>query len=119
QGARRGAVASGRRAPCVARRRGQSRECSSAAIVKPAALIDAIILSSGWRRWLIAFAAGALSALAMAPFEAWPVLFLTFPVLVWLIDSARVRPAGGAFGAAVIGWWFGFGYFLAGLYWVG
>src|SRR5262245_2474687 len=31
--------------------------------------------------------------------------------------------AGGRFGgvlaAAVVGWWFGFGYFLAGLYWVG
>jgi apolipoprotein N-acyltransferase len=87
--------------------------------VNPAALIDVVILSSGWRRWLIAFAAGALSALAMAPFDAWPVLFLTFPVLVWLIDSVRVRPAGGMIGAAVTGWWFGFGYFLAGLYWVG
>jgi apolipoprotein N-acyltransferase len=87
--------------------------------VTPAALIDVIILSSGWRRWLIAFAAGALSALAMAPFNAWPVLFLTFPVLVWLIDGVRVRPAGGMIGAAVTGWWFGFGYFLAGLYWVG
>jgi len=86
--------------------------------VTPAALIDAIILSSGWRRWLIAFAAGAVSALAMAPFFAWPVLFLTFTVLVWLIDSVRVRPAAGMIGAAVIGWWFGFGYFLAGLYWV-
>ena len=87
--------------------------------MKTAALIDIIILSSGWRRWLIAFAAGALSALAMAPFNAWPILFLTFPVLVWLIDSVRVRPAGGMIGAAVTGWWFGFGYFLAGLYWVG
>ena len=85
----------------------------------PAALIDVILLSSGWRRWLIAFAAGAVSALAVAPFFAWPVLFLTFPVLVWLIDSARLRPAAGMIGAAVTGWWFGFGYFLAGLYWVG
>src|ERR1700734_4493785 len=55
----------------------------------------------------------------MAPFFAWPVLFLTFTVLVWLIDSVRVRPAAGMIGVAVIGWWFGFGYFLAGLYWVG
>ena len=48
----------------------------------------AIILSWGWRRTAIALAAGALSALAMAPFNAWPVLFLTFPVMVWLIDGA-------------------------------
>ena len=87
--------------------------------MKPAALIDAIILSWGWRRWLIAFAAGAVSALAMAPFYAWPLLFLTFPVLVWLIDGVRAGATVGMIGAAIVGWWFGFGYFLAGLYWVG
>ena len=87
--------------------------------MKPATLIDAIILSWGWRRWLIAFAAGAVSALSMAPFFAWPLLFVTFPVLVWLIDGARKSATAGMAGAAVVGWWFGFGYFLAGLYWVG
>ena len=34
----------------------------------------AIILAWGWKRAAIALAAGALSALAMAPFNAWPVL---------------------------------------------
>ena len=82
-------------------------------------LIHAIVLSWGWRRWLIAFAAGALSALAMAPINAWPMLFLTFPVLVWLIDGAGVGRWGGVTAAAAIGWWFGFGYFIAGLYWIG
>ena len=82
-------------------------------------LIHAIVLSWGWRRRLIAFAAGALSALAMAPFNAWPILFLTFPTLVWLIDGAGVGRWGGLAVAAAIGWWFGFGYFLAGLYWIG
>jgi apolipoprotein N-acyltransferase len=87
--------------------------------VKPTALIHAIVLSYGWRRWLIAFAAGALSALAMAPLNVWPVLFLTFPTLVWLIDGAGAGHWRGVSGAAATGWWFGFGYFLAGLYWVG
>ena len=87
--------------------------------MKPTALIHAIILSFGWRRWLIAFAAGALSALAMAPFNAWPLLFLTFPTLVWLIDGAGVDRWRGIANAAATGWWFGFGYFLAGLYWIG
>ncbi len=81
--------------------------------------IHAIVLSWGWRRWLIAFVAGALSALAMAPFNAWPVLFLTFPTLVWLIDGAGVGRWGGVMVAASSGWWFGFGYFVAGLYWIG
>jgi len=87
--------------------------------VKPTALVHAIVLSFGWRRWFIAFIAGALSALAMAPINAWPILFLTFPALVWLIDGAGAGRWGGLLGAAGTGWWFGFGYFLAGLYWIG
>src|SRR5690348_13291928 len=67
---------------------------------------------------MIAFAAGAASALAMAPINAWPVLFVTFPVLIWLVDGAAGR-ASGALSAAIAGWFFGFGYFLAGVYWVG
>jgi apolipoprotein N-acyltransferase len=82
-------------------------------------LTYALILAWGWRRRLIAFAAGALSALAMAPFDAWPILFLTFPALVWLIDGAAVGRWGGVIVAATTGWWFGFGYFVAGLYWIG
>jgi apolipoprotein N-acyltransferase len=39
-------------------------------------------------------------------------------VLVWLIDGTREVPRRGL-AAAEIGWWFGFGYFLAGLFWVG
>ena len=87
--------------------------------MKPKDVVHAIVLAWGWRRWLIAFAAGALSAAAMAPLNAWPVLFLTFPVLVWLIDGAGLGRWGGITVAATTGWWFGFGYFLAGLYWVG
>lgn len=82
-------------------------------------LTYALILSWGWRRWLIAFAAGALSALAIAPFNAWPILFIAFPALVWLIDGAAAGRWGGVLVAATTGWWFGFGYFVAGLYWIG
>jgi apolipoprotein N-acyltransferase len=87
--------------------------------VKPNNLVDSIVLAWGWRRRSIAFIAGAVSALAMAPFNAWPVLFLTFPVLVLLIDGIASRGWNGLIAAADIGWWFGFGYFLAGLYWLG
>jgi apolipoprotein N-acyltransferase len=78
-----------------------------------------VVLSYGWRRAAIAFAAGAVSVLALAPVSAWPVLFVTFPVLVWLIDGASAGRLGGVMTAAVSGWWFGFGYFVAGLYWMG
>src|SRR5580692_2871343 len=79
----------------------------------------AIILSWGWKRAAIALVAGALSALAMAPFNAWPVLFLTFPVAVWLIDGAGAGRLHGVPAAAMAGWWFGLGYFVPGLYWIG
>ena len=78
-----------------------------------------IVLSWGWRRALVAFCAGGVSVLALAPFDAWPVLFFTFPILVWLVDGAAGGRLGGLPSAAIAGWWFGFGYFLAGLYWVG
>jgi apolipoprotein N-acyltransferase len=79
----------------------------------------AIILAWGWKRAAIALVAGALSALAMEPFNAWPVLFLTFPVMVWLIDGAGAGRMRGIPAAAMAGWWFGFGYFVPGLYWIG
>ena len=77
------------------------------------------MLAWGWRRAAIGFAAGAITTLALPPFELWPVPFLTFPVLVWLIDGSAAGRLGGVPAAAAAGWWFGFGYFLAGLYWVG
>ena len=82
-------------------------------------LAHSIVLAWGWRRALIAFGAGAVSTLAMAPTDVWPVLFLTFPVLVWLVDGAAAGRLGGVVAAFVAGWWFGFGYFLAGVYWIG
>ena len=48
-----------------------------------------------------------------------PVLFLTLPVAVWLLDGSSSGRLGGVFTAAITGWWFGFGYFVAGLYWIG
>lgn len=63
--------------------------------------------------------------LAFAPLHAWPVMFLTVPVLVWLLDGifmgeGAAWPARQRVSAAFwTGWWFGFGYFLCGLYWIG
>jgi apolipoprotein N-acyltransferase len=82
-------------------------------------IATAIILAWGWKRAVIALCAGAASALAMAPFNAWPILFLTFPVMVWLIDGAGAGGMRGIPAAAMAGWWFGLGYFVPGLYWIG
>jgi apolipoprotein N-acyltransferase len=82
-------------------------------------IATAIILSWGWKRAAIALIAGAASVLAMPPFNAWPILFLTFPVMVWLIDGAGAGRMRGVPAAALAGWWFGLGYFVPGLYWIG
>ena len=43
------------------------------------------------RRAVAAVILGALSVLAFAPVHAWPVLFLTFGALVWLLDGCHAR----------------------------
>ena len=55
----------------------------------------------------------------MAPLNAWPVLFLTLPVMVWQIDGAAAGRWRGVPAAALTGWCFGLGYFVPGLYWIG
>ena len=101
------------------------------------AIAERMRLVRGWRKRAVALLAGAASVLALAPFFAWPILWLTLPVLVWQIDGAALQPGAPAeaavvarqgrrkpawrplLAAAEIGWWFWFGYFLAGLFWVG
>src|SRR5690606_29052074 len=77
----------------------------------------------GWRRYAAALVAGAASTLALEPYGFLPVLFLTIPVFIWLLDGVgeptRSRRRRTMQRAALVGWWFGFGYFLLGLYWVG
>jgi len=83
---------------------------------------------STWKLVLIAALAGALSVFAMAPFLVWPIMFVTFPVLIWALDAVCLRDGEFVpltsfrkrlFRAAAVGWGFGFGYFLAGNYWIG
>ena len=82
-----------------------------------------VVLLWGAKRNALAFLAGALLVLALPPFDFFAVGFVSFPVLLWLIEGAVPSPnARGAlklYPAAVIGWFFGFGYFLAGLWWLG
>jgi len=75
----------------------------------------------GLKRAVFAVFIGALSVLAFAPLHVWPVMFVSFGGLVWLLDGCYA--AEGGLGqrlrcASLTGLWFGFGFFLAGLYWV-
>ena len=77
----------------------------------------AVIRLSGWRRYGLAAALGAVGAAALPPVHAVFLLVPAFTGLAWLIAGAGAlrNPARAAFAA---GWWFGFGYFVAGLYWL-
>jgi apolipoprotein N-acyltransferase len=68
---------------------------------------------AGWRRFAVAWVAGAATLLAFAPFSAAPILWIIFPVLLWLLDGCKTWRA-----AALVGWAFGFGHFLVGFYWI-
>lgn len=61
----------------------------------------------------LAFLLGAAGALALPPLYLLPALFVAFTGLIWQLDgAARARTA------FALGWWFGFGYFTVGLYWI-
>ena len=67
----------------------------------------------GFRADLAALALGALAAAALPPVYLLPVLLVSVPGLLVLIDGAR-SPAV----AARRGWWFGVGHHVLGLYWI-
>lgn len=70
-------------------------------------------LARGWRADLWALGLGALSAAALPPIYAVPVLLLAVPGLLALIDGTRGY--GGAFRR---GFFFGLGHHMFGLYWI-
>lgn len=73
---------------------------------------------TGWRALLLAWGMGLVSALAFAPIDCFPFLLIGYAALVLLLDGAALQPRPLR-RSALLGWAFGFGQFLAGLYWVG
>ncbi|HLH12763.1 MAG TPA: apolipoprotein N-acyltransferase [Methylovirgula sp.] len=87
-------------------------------------IAEFIILSGGWPRRAIAFLAGAIGALALAPVDFLPAVLVPMTVAVWLIDGAAEAKGGRTWPASIVnalgaGWWWGFGYFVAGFWWLG
>src|SRR5262249_51751130 len=95
------------------------------------AIATAVALASGWRRFFVAFVTGAAGALAMAPFDFFPALMIPMTAAIWLIDGCtdkrqksrlawmRLGLQPSAWRAFFVGWFWGFGYFVAGLWWLG
>lgn len=67
----------------------------------------------GWRRVILVVVLGVLVVFVFLLFHVLFVFVFVFVGFVWLVESV-----GGWCGALVIGWWFGFGYFVVGFYWV-
>ncbi len=82
-----------------------------------------VLLAWGWKRHLIALAAGACASLAMQPLNFLPAMAVSLTLAVWLIDGAAQTQQPGrralAWSAGKTGWFYGFGYFVSGLWWVG
>lgn len=56
---------------------------------------------------------GALNVLAFAPFGIWPIQLLTLAILLWrLLKTETVKQA------LLLGWAFGFGWSVCGVYWL-
>ncbi len=79
---------------------------------------ELLLKTTGWRGRFIGLILGALAVLGQAPFHFWPVTLICLAVLLarlkWANGAERCSRAG--FSA---GFWFAFGYFMAGTYWIG
>ena len=86
-------------------------------------ILNAIRALQGWRLFVFAFVAGAIGTFALAPYHVLPALFVAMSAAIILLDGVAARfPKGGkaqARAAFVVGWSWGFGWFVAGLWWLG
>ncbi|HZK91453.1 MAG TPA: apolipoprotein N-acyltransferase [Stellaceae bacterium] len=67
----------------------------------------------GWRRYGAAFLLGALLAAALPPVDLTPLVFIVFPLYLWLDDGSATPWA-----SAKLAYFFALGHFAAGFYWI-
>ncbi len=69
----------------------------------------------------MALLAGGLASLSLPPYDFWPVLFVSYSTLVWLLDCSVQSRTGMRRRFVVgfaVGWCFAFGYFVPSLWWI-
>jgi apolipoprotein N-acyltransferase len=81
---------------------------------RAAALATRLAVLTGWRRYAAAAILGTVATLALPPIYLMPVLYPAFAGLVWLLPAGLGRRT-----AFLTGWWFGMGFFVSSLYWIG
>ena len=79
-------------------------------------VIDFLREVQGWRRAGLALIAGIAAALSMPPLDFWPLLFVAFPAVLFMLEGIERKSSPQSF---FLGWCFGFGYFIVTLHWIG
>lgn len=79
---------------------------------RPASAAAGLAGLCGWRRNLAAYGLGACATLTLAPFYLFPLLVPAYAGLYLLLEGAP-----SARRKAWDGWWWGWGYYMTGLYW--
>mgnify|MGYP003563662148 CR=1 FL=1 len=70
----------------------------------------------GSKRHGLAMVLGAVAALAMPPLNFWPLLFVSIPAFLMMLEALEKASYRAAFG---LGWALGFGYFVVAFHWIG
>ena len=76
--------------------------------------IDAAANRTGWQRYAIAMVMGIFATLAMAPFYILPLLIIGYSIFARQLSTEKIT----VWQSFLIGWAFGFGYFITGIYWM-
>ena len=79
-----------------------------------ARIADWLVQQNRWLQALFALIAGLFTTLALPPVYMVPLLLIAWPVILVLVDGAQRWSQ-----VLLLGWLFGAGHMLAGLYWVG
>ncbi len=74
----------------------------------------------GLYQGLVLAGLGGLSSFALAPYFLWWILPFTMPYIIFVLDQVHAELNGKRKVKAAfwLGWWWGLGYFAAGLYWI-
>jgi apolipoprotein N-acyltransferase len=76
-------------------------------------LAQEVAALSGWRRYGLAILLGICATATLPPIDLAPLLLVAFPGLLWLDEGSA-----GPWASFRLGYAFGFGFFVTGLYWI-
>ena len=91
--------------------------------LKPNDLLDSIRINffsaifNSWQRFALSFILGALGSFAFAPLFIFPALLLSLSGGLFLLNN-EIEKKSSFFKIFCLGWFFGFGHFTVGLYWI-